>query len=133
MPVQSGINLQLQRSWAGNPVMAALVSFAVGTVALAAYYAVSGLGWPSLSTVGRTSWHHWIGGFMGAYVVSCSVFLAPRLGAVTLMGLTVAGMMLLSIVLDHFGLLGYEVRQASAMRLLGAALLVAGVVLIRKF
>jgi len=38
-----------------------------------------------------------------------------------------------SLVLDQFGLLGYPLQQASPPRILGAILLVAGVVLVRLF
>jgi bacterial/archaeal transporter family-2 protein len=41
--------------------------------------------------------------------------------------------MFVSLLLDHYGLVGFAERQVTPLRLVGAALLVAGVVLIRKF
>jgi transporter family-2 protein len=59
--------------------------------------------------------------------------LAPRLGVATTIALVVAGQMLAAVALDHYGLLGVPVRPVNAWRGLGAALLVAGVVLLRRF
>jgi transporter family-2 protein len=46
---------------------------------------------------------------------------------------TIAGQVIVSILLDHFGAVGFAPRPATLPRLLGALLLVAGVLLIRKF
>lgn len=131
MPTQAGINALLTKHWAGAAALAALVSFAVGTAALAAY-CLAARAYPP-GALAATRWWFWTGGFLGAVIVGFSVFLAPRLGAATLMALTVAGMMGASMVLDHFGWLGFTVRQAGLPRLAGAALIVAGVYLVRRF
>jgi len=84
-------------------------------------------GTPSVDrTASRLSWYAWSGGLFRAVSISC-----PQLGAATFFALLIAGQMLGSIVFDHFGILGMPVHEISAMRLLGAALLVGGVVLIR--
>jgi transporter family-2 protein len=132
IPVQAGINAQLSE-WTRHPALAALISFAVGTVGLLAYAAALRIPWPALATVGQTQWWHWVGGFLGAFLVAMSIYLVPKLGAATMIAGIVAGQMLCSLVLDHFGWVGYDVRPAGLMRLLGALLLVAGVVLIRKY
>ena len=41
--------------------------------------------------------------------------------------------MLISLVLDQYGLIGFPVRPINGWRVLGAVLLVAGVALIRRF
>jgi transporter family-2 protein len=56
--------------------------------------------------------------------------LGPRLGATALMALTVFGQLLAALLIDHYGALGFPQNQATAQRILGAALLLAGVVLI---
>jgi len=45
----------------------------------------------------------------------------------------VAGQMLASLVLDHFGLIGYPIHPLSGMRMLGVMMLLGGVILIRWF
>lgn len=132
-PIQAGINGQLKGSWAGDPVLASLVSFLVGTVTLIAYILATRVPVPPLSTMGQAQWWHWSGGVLGAFFVTMTILLAYRLGGTTLFALVVAGQLAASLALDHFGLLGYPVHPISLPRLAGVALLVAGVVLIRKF
>jgi len=132
IPVQAGINAILSRVVAG-PVQAALISFSVGTIGLALLCLAARLQLPLAAAAGQTQVWHWLGGLLGAFLVSMTVFLAPKLGAATMIALIVAGQMFGSILLDHFGLLGFDLRPASLARLAGALLIVAGVVLVRKF
>ncbi len=132
LPTQAGINAQLQLHWARHPALASLVSFTVGTLALILYCVAARVPFPSFAG-STTQWWHWVGGLLGALFVTVVTFLAPRLGAATMVGLVVAGQMLASVGLDHFGLLGYAERPLSLMRLVGVALLVFGVILIRRF
>lgn len=129
MPAQAGINYKL-RTFLGDPVLASFVSFLVGTLALAALALAQRTPWPAWQDVARAPWWAWIGGFMGAYVVGSSVVLAPRLGATAMLALIVAGQMLASIVIDHFGWFGYRVDPVNLRRVLGTLLLVAGVWLV---
>ena len=70
---------------------------------------------------------------MGAFFVTMTIVAVPRLGAMSVMALLIAGQMAMSLVLDHFGWLGIPAQPVSLWRILGAVLLFAGVVLIRKF
>ena len=113
--------------------MAALVSFVVGTLALLVYCLILRSPLPAWGTLAESPWWVWVGGLFGAFFVAAAAAFAPRLGAATFISVTVAGQMLVSVVLDHYGLLGFAARPASGWRVAGAALLVAGVALIRKF
>jgi transporter family-2 protein len=53
-------------------------------------------------------------------------------GVAVTLGLTIAGTMFASIALDAVGGLGLAVRPVTAGRVLGAALLVLGVYLVRR-
>ncbi|BBD07086.1 DMT family transporter [Desulfovibrio ferrophilus] len=132
-PIQAGINGQLRASWAGDAVLASLVSFIVGTVTLAFYVIATRLPVPSLSSAGQVPWWHWTGGTLGAFFVTMTVLLAYRLGGTTLFALVVTGQLIASLALDHFGLLGYPMHAISWQRLVGVAFLIVGVVLVRKF
>ncbi|HMK36113.1 MAG TPA: DMT family transporter [Desulfomonilaceae bacterium] len=131
-PVQAGINSQL-RLWTDDPVMAAAISFLAGTLVLFAYVVVVRVPFPPLRTAPALPWWIWSGGLLGAFLVVVSVVLAPRIGAGNLMAFMIAGQMLAGIILDHFGLVGYETHPTSLWRLAGVALLITGVVLIKKF
>jgi transporter family-2 protein len=131
LPIQAGVNAQL-RTALGSPVAAALVSFVVGTAGLAAVMLALRTSLPLRSAWAETSWWQWTGGLVGAAYVLASIVLAPRLGAATLVAAVVAGQMLSSVLLDQYGLVGFPVHPISAVRLLGAGLVIAGVLLIQR-
>lgn len=133
MPIQAAINSQLRGVLLDSPVLASLVSFAVGTLVLAAVYfgALRG-SLPDGAALGKTSWWMWIGGPLGAFFVLTSILAAPRIGAAGMMVLFVAGQMSMALVLDHFGLLGLPLREVSLSRLLGVALVLLGAVLVTR-
>ena len=131
MPVQAGINAQLQAHWANSSVLAALISFAVGTLGLAVVVLASRIPIPPL--VGKTALWHWSGGLLGAYFVTIMAFLAPRMGAAALVAFILAGQVGMSLICDQFGLLGYAQRAATWPRLLGLVMVGGGVFLIRRF
>ncbi len=132
LPVQAGINAGLRIS-VDAALFSALASFVVGTVALFGIQAVSREPVPALATLARVPLWQWTGGLLGVGYVVATILLAPRLGASAMIAAVVAGQMLASILLDHFGVAGYPVHPASAGRILGVALVVAGVLLIRRF
>lgn len=131
LPVQAGLNAQL-RSALGSPVAAALVSFLVGTAGLATVAVLLRTPLPlGHAWAGTTPWQ-WSGGLIGAVYVLAAIVLAPRLGAATLIAAVVAGQMITSLALDHYGLVGFPVHALTPVRLLGAALVIAGVILIQR-
>ena len=132
LPVQFGINAQLA-NWLDSPVRAAFVSFLTGTIVLAGAAALVFKPLPSVSRLGHAPWWVWVGGAFGAFYVAGSIVAAPRLGAATLVAAIVAGQSLASVVVDHFGWVGFEPKHVSAGRLAGVVLVGAGVVLVRIF
>lgn len=132
LPVQAGLNAQLARV-AGSPVWSALISFGTGTLGLVAYLLVNRAGLNTVTALRAAPWYLYLGGLLGAVYVTMILLLVPRLGVALTFGLTIAGQMLLSLLLDHFGLLGLPMQPISAGRLAGVALLVLGVILIRRF
>jgi transporter family-2 protein len=131
LPVQAGLNAQL-RSALGSPIAAALVSFLVGTAGLATIALLLRTPLPLGRAWGATSPWQWGGGLIGAVYVLAAIVLAPRLGAATLIAAVVAGQMITSLVLDQYGLVGFPVHSMTLVRLLGAALVIAGVILIQR-
>lgn len=87
---------------------------------------------PSASVVMRIPWWAWSGGLFGAMFIGLAILLVPQMGAAAFIALLVAGQMLASVVIDHFGALGLMQRPVDLPRLLGVVLLVGGVVLIRR-
>lgn len=130
LPTQAGINAQLNL-WTGSAVLAAAISFAVGTLALVLYALVQQTPLPAVSSLSESPWWVWSGGVIGAFFVVSTVLLAPKLGAAPMIGLIVGGQMLTSLFLDHFGLVGYPASPVTIWKILGMGCIVGGVALIR--
>ena len=131
-PTQFAINSQL-RQVVGGPVLAAALSFLVGTIILLMAAVVLSRSVPELGPIMSAPPWMYLGGLLGAFYVSASIVLTPRLGVATTIGLFLAGQVIASIVIDHFGLFGVAVQPASIPRILGALLIIVGVVLVQRF
>lgn len=116
----------------GSPVNAAFVSFAVGTAALGLLAVVMQVR-PDLAASRALPWYAWVGGLYGAVFVVAAAWGVPRLGVATTIILMVAGQLLLSVVLDHFGAMGMPKQPISLGRVAGVGLVIAGVLMVRKF
>ena len=132
MPTQAVINSKLADS-TGNPILAAFISFAVGTVALFLYILLTGIPLSDLATAKNAPPVAWIGGFLGAFFVSVMATIVPRTGVALTFSIAIAGQMLITLLIDHFGWLGVAEKPINLMRVLGAVLITGGVVLIRRF
>ena len=132
LPVQTGVNSQLSRL-VGNSTLAALISFSVGTLALLLYSLALRLPLPAVSEVARAPFWIWTGGLLGAFFIVTTTTLAAKMSITVMVGLIIAGQLLVSLLLDHYGLLGFPVQQISLWRVVGVLLLLAGVILIRKY
>jgi transporter family-2 protein len=127
---QQAVNANL-RAEIGSPWWAGFISYLGGTLAMFAVIIALREPWLTGQSIGRTSWMSWTGGIFGAIYIAISILLLPRLGAALVVALIVVGQMLGALVFDHFALLGVPENPISLTRLAGAALLIAGVVLIR--
>ncbi len=132
LPMQAGVNSQLARHGSGA-LWAAGVSFFIGTLTLLIIFVFLRQPWPVLAQLKMAPMWAWTGGFMGAFFVSCMAFFAPKLGAATLLALIIAGQMTASVILDHQGLLGFNVHPVNMWRVLGLVFIAAGIILIKKF
>ena len=130
IPLQAAINARLRDHLDHSTLLAALVSFAVGTLALAVMAALTGQRWQALSGVGEAKGWQLTGGLLGAVFVFATTLLAPRIGLAKMAALVIAGQVAMSLVADHYGWLGLAVREVSPVRAGGALLVVAGVLLV---
>ena len=130
LPLQAGINGQLARQ-VSSTLSAALISFIVGTLALLLMVLVQREA-PSLGALKGLSWWHWSGGLLGAFFIFIAAFAGPRIGALLLMTLVLAGQLGMALTLDHFGWAGFREASVSLGKLAGLALIVAGIWLIRR-
>ena len=127
LPLQGLINARLG-THIGGPVVAAFVSFLVGTAMLGAYLLATRTPILLQGSLKLPAWV-WAGGVFGAIYVACFTLLVPRIGAAGMICLAVLGQVTASLLLDQFG-----IRQApkpvDTVRIVGALLVLAGVVLV---
>ena len=128
--MQQAVNADL-RSSLESAAWAGFVSYLGGTVCMLLLVLVLRDAVPPATVMARSHWWAWSGGFFGAIYIAISILLVPRLGTATFVALLVAGQMVSSLIFDHYGWLGLAVHPVDPFRVLGAVLLVGGVVLLR--
>jgi transporter family-2 protein len=129
--VQQVLNSNL-RTALSSSAWSGFMSYLVGVVCMALLALALRDPVPLTSVAARIPWWAWSGGLFGAIFIGLSILLVPQIGAATFIALLVTGQMLASVAFDHFGWLGLAQRPIDPTRLLGAALLIGGVVLIRR-
>lgn len=130
LPLQTSVNARL-RGRTGSPYSAALISFVVGLVFLALLLVVTGEGvalpWGTLFDL--PAWI-WLGGVCGVIFLTLNILLFPRIGSVQTVILPTLGQILMGLIVDNFGLFRGVQVPLSVLRLAGAVLVIAGVVIV---
>lgn len=128
MTFQTVINTQL-REYLNSPIQAAFLSFLIGTILLAFLVYFQSPPKPSFQLLSQIPWYLWLGGFLGVYAISMSIYAAPKLSFLTLSGLIIFGQIVMSMLVDHFGILGTEKTAINWQRFLGSITIMIGVIL----
>lgn len=128
-PIQGGFNARLGAA-AVSPIHASMISMLVASLAIAAYALATRQTFSWTGAVGAP-WYAWLGGFCGAFSLTVIILTFPKLGPGLSFGLFVAGMLIGSVVIEHFNILVSEPHPFTLSRLLGVGLVLGGVVLIR--
>lgn len=133
LPIQAACNAAMNRAL-GQPVVTVLLSMAGSIVAMLAFGLLSGrLAAPSPERFAAAPWWAWAAGLGGAFFVSSQTLVLHRIGAALFTSIAVTGQVAAAMTLDHFGALGLPQHTASPMRVVGATLIIAGMVLVARF
>jgi transporter family-2 protein len=124
--LQPSVNARLAQKV--GVVESAAVSFAVGTAALLLVVLWQGRG--GLRHIGNASWWELTGGFMGAFFVTLTIFIVPRIGTASVMAAAITAQLVTGLVLDHYGLFGLKSVPFDLRRGAGVALLLLGAALV---
>jgi transporter family-2 protein len=127
LALQAPINAELGRATGSIP--AALVSFGIGTLALAVIVVAAGDA-GNLSSSFDVSWYYLIGGLLGAVYVTTALITVKTIGAGGVAAATITGQLAASVVIDRFGMFGLAETPLTASRIAGVALLLVGTALI---
>lgn len=123
--VQVPVNAAL-RTNLSHPMQATFVSFTVGMLAALICCLVVGSPWPSGENLSRIPWWAWFGGVLGMIYVGTAIIVSPKIGVAPMLSTVIAGQMVASMLIDHFGLLHAPSFQATPLRLAGALLVAVG-------
>jgi len=132
MPIQAILNTRLGRQ-IGGPLMGSLMSFFVGIICLLVLNL--SLNYTSVVQLKPSStgpWYLWLGGMLGAIFVGYITWVNQKQGMALTFALIVSGQIFMSLLIDHYGLLGSAIRTITLEKIAGAVLIIAGLVLIKK-
>jgi len=131
LAMQMGVNNGL-RERIGHPLSAASFSFATGTMALLAFILAIRPSLPRSSSFTGAPWWIWLGGVVGACYILVTITFSNRLGAAAWLGVVVTGQILTSVILDHYGLVGFQNHPVTPWRVVGVVLLLAGAAIVLR-
>lgn len=130
LPLQALINGRLGAHLA-NPVWAGALQNTVGALAMIAVAFALRAQFPSAAQLASPPLWAWLGGALGATYVMIALIATPKLGAAPAIVAMIAGQMVASLLLDHFGVL-HERKPIDWTAIAGVALVGAGAFLIMR-
>ena len=133
VPLQTGANAFLTKGL-GNGMLSTFIVFVVAAVSSLIILAFQRPVVPSFHDMAETPLYAWlVGGVLGAAYIFILITTAPQLGMATVVGLVVLGQMLMAMLMDHYGWMGLSIHLFNWRRLAGAALMIVGLLIIRKY
>ena len=132
IPVQSSLNSFLGQQLK-SPLQATFINFAGGLVlALFLLLVVFRVTIPSMAVLKEIPWYYYFGGFIGVSFVTMVVMLTPKIGITNVLAGALVGQLIVSAVMDHFGLLNLNVHPITWNRVFGIIFLIVGIILTQK-
>jgi len=116
-----------------NPWLSSIVSFLPIVFLLAILLFCLPRPMPTSEGVSNMPWWAPLGGVAGAFAVVTGLLFVDKVGAAAFGGLTITANILMSLAVDQFGMFGMAVHHLSIWRIVGGALMVAGIALISLF
>lgn len=132
IPFQSAMNAQLGKTLT-SPYYASLIVFLVAAAGLIVYIALQQFHLPTLGQLTSAPKWSYLGGILGGTYILLIVLCAPRLGIGNVTVMVLLGQVIAAAVIDHFGILNAPIHPLNWLRLIGIALVIGGVYVVRKY
>jgi transporter family-2 protein len=129
-PIQAGINSTLAKTL-GHPLLGAITNTMVATLAILIVILLFKVQLPTFKSIASAPWWAWCGGIIGAFSVFGALNYAPKMGAAAYVSVTVLGIVSASLILDHFGAIGFQKYPITFGKLFGASMVVCGMTIIQ--
>jgi transporter family-2 protein len=130
-PFQSGVNAELHKRLT-QPVWSTLIVYTTGICGLFVILLCLRQSFP-FDKVSSVPWWAWMGGIISVVPTIIGLTIAHRMGSGSFTGVSVTVSLIASVLLDHFGLVGFNPHTASPGRIAGCGLMIAGLWMIAKF
>lgn len=130
VPFQAGANAVLGRTL-GHPLWGTAISLCVSFACILPVMLLARVEMPALSNLAQAPRWIWIGGIVGVVYITGALVLAPKLGAAGFITAAIAGQMLASVIIDHWGLVGLPQKPVSLPRLAGLGLIILGLIVMQ--
>lgn len=130
VPLQAAANAMLSHVL-GHPLWASLVSLGVSVVCVVLMMIVLKIPAPAMGQIAKGPWWIWAGGIVGFLYVTAALMIAPKLGAAGFTVAVIVGQIVISALIDQFGLMGFPQAPIKATRLIGIALIIGGMILVQ--
>ncbi len=131
LPLQPLLNARLGMAL-GSTLLAAMTNFLIGLLLISVILIVTSTRLPGPAQLSQVQLWMLAGGLIGASLVTGSAFIVPKLGALVLTAVVVAGQLCAAMLYDHYGVMRAEPDPITLQRVLGVMLLIAGVVLVQR-
>ncbi len=128
VPLQAGSNARLG-VLLGHPFWATVISLLISGVAIALVMLVVKVPRPNLGALMGGPWWIWLGGLAGVFYITVALMVVPRLGALNFIMAVVVGQLIISLIIDYFGLLGLPRHSPSMQKIIGVSVVLAGFVI----
>ena len=128
-PIQTGVNSTLS-NYLSHPSQAAFISFLGGVVifSIILIFLISSI--PNIVDIKKAPFWSFSGGLMGACIVFGAILIAPKIGAATYVSTFITGTIIMSLILDHFGLMAFEIKPINLWKLFGVSLVITGMMIV---
>ena len=129
--LQTGINSVLRKNVV-SPLLSSFVSFGFGSILLILLIFVQNEPLAvSTETLSQSPWWQWFGGLLGAIYIGGIVLIVPQIGTGGAIVTSLFGLLVGSLLIDQFGLLGATKKPINCLQIIGLLVLLAGVVIIQ--
>ena len=128
-PIQTGVNATLS-GYLTHPSQAAFISFLGGVIIYSIILFFLKPTLPSLDELKKIPLWAFTGGLMGACIVFGAIIIAPKIGAATYVSTFITGTIIMSLLLDHFGLMAFQTKPIDLWTIFGASLVITGMMIV---
>lgn len=130
-PAQAGANAELKKVLQ-DAVPATMFVYISGLVGMLLIWGIVRQPFPSADKLSAAPWWAWTGGLLSIGATLAGAVFAQKMGSGTFTGITLTASLIMSVVLDNFGWIGFQVHPATWQRIVGCGLMVTGLWMVAK-